>query len=214
MYLVGHDGNIHLLRPNGRGLGVSNLSRDCGFYCFETKDLFSSLRMVGWVVGQKKGAFFVNVMNRWLLWGNGKWSGAWQTIKTNRIKLWLFIQRYTQFSLFEKDLGIISQSHCVYHFQAKNVSMLHLSTNQISLSNCLYFLQGRHTRLNGLVSWDVGQCILQLFVSQFVTSLQLFVSQLWRHKSWNQPYRSNQAVFIRDQKVKTNIWISWERKEH
>ena len=113
MYLVGHDGNIHLLRPNGRGLGVSNLSCDCGFYCFETKDLFSSLRMVGWVVGQKKGAFFVNVMNRWLLWGNGKWSGAWQTLKTNRIKLTFHPEIYSIFTFWKGSGNNFSITLCV-----------------------------------------------------------------------------------------------------
>ena len=43
--------------------------------------------------------------------------------------------------------------------------------------------------------------------------LQFFLTRLWRYKFWNLPCLSNQAVFLHDQKVKTKIWISWERKE-
>ena len=37
--------------------------------------------------------------------------------------------------------------------------------------------------------------------------------RLWRHKFWNYFYFSNQTIFLRAQKVKTNILMSWERKE-
>ena len=36
--------------------------------------------------------------------------------------------------------------------------------------------------------------------------------RLWRHNFWT--YLSYQANFVHDQKVKTNIEIFWERKEH
>ena len=36
---------------------------------------------------------------------------------------------------------------------------------------------------------------------------------MWRHKFQNQTYVSNQAVFLHDQKVKTETKISWERNE-
>ena len=52
-------------------------------------------------------------------------------------------------------------------------------------------------------SWDIGQ---------YLYCNCLFL-RLWRQKLWNQPYFSNQAVFLDDQKVKTKIWISWEEKE-
>ena len=40
-----------------------------------------------------------------------------------------------------------------------------------------------------------------------------FLTRLWRHKFWNSPYLSIQAVFRYDQKFKTKIELSWEREE-
>ena len=96
-----------------KGVGGLEFVTWLWIYCFEAKDLFSSLRMVGWVVGQKKGAFFVNVMNRWLLWGNGKWSGAWQTLKTNRIKLTFHPEIYSIFTFWKGSGNNFSITLCV-----------------------------------------------------------------------------------------------------
>ena len=41
----------------------------------------------------------------------------------------------------EKDLGIVSLSHFLYDFLRKIILMLILLTDQILLSNCLYFLR-------------------------------------------------------------------------
>ena len=60
----------------------------------------------------------------------------------------------------------------------------------VSLSGCLYF-------------WDILQYMCYKYL----------LTKLWRHKFWNQPYNSNQAVFLHDQRAKTKFLISWERKE-
>ena len=57
-----------------------------------------------------------------------------------------------------KGLGLGSPSHFVDDFSRKIVLMLHLLTNQISLSDYLYFSR----------YWAI--CVLQLFVNQAVTS--------------------------------------------
>ena len=64
------------------------------------------------------------------------------------------------FDCLEKGLGIVSPPHFVYDFsrkQEKFFSCYIPSTDQISLSDCLYFLR----------YWAI--CILKLFVSQVVT---------------------------------------------
>ena len=43
------------------------------------------------------------------------------------------------FSFSEKDLGLDSSSYFVYDFSIKMFLMLYVSTNQISLSDYLYF---------------------------------------------------------------------------
>ena len=63
------------------------------------------------------------------------------------------------FDFSEKGLGLASLSHLVYAFSSK--TFLILLTDQISLSDCLYF--SRH--------WAI--CMLQLLVNQSVTSKNL-----------------------------------------
>ena len=61
------------------------------------------------------------------------------------------------------------------------------------------------TKFHSLVSfafWDIGKYMY----------CNCLLSRLWRHKFWNQP-SSNQVFFVHDQKVKTKIQMSWERKE-
>ena len=62
------------------------------------------------------------------------------------------------FEFLEKCLGIVSPPYFVYDFQEKCFSCYILLTDQISLSDCLYFLR----------YWAI--CVLQWFVNQVVTS--------------------------------------------
>ena len=59
------------------------------------------------------------------------------------------------FNFSEK--GLASPPHSVYHFFKKNVSHAVVLTNQILLSECLYFSR----------YWAI--CVSQLFVNQAVT---------------------------------------------
>ena len=52
-------------------------------------------------------------------------------------------------------------------------------------------------------SWDIEQYMC----------CNSLLTRLWRHKFRKQPYVSNQAVFSTCTKVKTKIWIPWERKQ-
>ena len=65
------------------------------------------------------------------------------------------------FNFSEKGLGLVSSPHLVYDFQEKCYSCQILLTDQISLSDCLYFSR----------YWAI--CVLQLFVNQAVTSENL-----------------------------------------
>ena len=62
------------------------------------------------------------------------------------------------FNFSEKGLGLVFPSHFMYGFQEKYFSCYILLTDQISLSDCLYFSRYR------------AICVLQLFVNQAVTS--------------------------------------------
>ena len=65
------------------------------------------------------------------------------------------------FNFLEKGLELVSLPHFLYDFSRKMFPMLHsiiLLTDQISLSDCLYFSR----------YWTL--CVLQLFVNQTVTS--------------------------------------------
>ena len=62
------------------------------------------------------------------------------------------------FNFSEKGLGLVSPPHFVYDFSRKMFPCYVLLTDQISLSDCLYFLR----------YWAI--CVLQLFVNQAVTS--------------------------------------------
>ena len=62
------------------------------------------------------------------------------------------------FDFLDKGLGIVSPAYFVYDFSTKMFLNYILSTDQISLSGCLYVLR----------YWAI--CVLQLFVNQAVTS--------------------------------------------
>ena len=62
------------------------------------------------------------------------------------------------FSFLEKGLGIVSPPYFVLIFQQKCFSCYILVTDQISLSDCLYFSR----------YWAI--CLLHLFVSQAMES--------------------------------------------
>ena len=62
------------------------------------------------------------------------------------------------FHFSEKSLGLVSAPRFVYDFPSKMFLMLILLTEQMSLSDYLYFLR----------YWAI--CVLQLFVNQAVTS--------------------------------------------
>ena len=58
------------------------------------------------------------------------------------------------FDFSKKSLGIASSPNYVYDFSRKMLLMLYSLTDQISMSDCLYFLR----------FWAI--CVLQLFVDQ------------------------------------------------
>ena len=92
-----------------------------------------------------------------------------------------------KFNFSEKGLGLVSpQNVCVWFFK-NDVSHI---TDQISF-------------LIAFTSRDTGQYEYYICLS----------TRLGRHKNWNQPNLSNQAVLPHDQKVKTKTYIFWERKE-
>ena len=61
------------------------------------------------------------------------------------------------FNFSEKGLGLVSQPHFVYDFSKKSFSCYILLTDQISLSDCVYFSS----------YWAIW--VLKLFVYQAVT---------------------------------------------
>ena len=61
------------------------------------------------------------------------------------------------FNFSEKGLGLVLPSHFLYDFSRKMFLML-LSTDQISLSDCLYFSR----------YWEI--CVLKLFINQALMS--------------------------------------------
>ena len=104
-----------------------------------------------------------------LIWGESKWSAAsfrYISIALNlpnsKSKLYKSLGYWPRdmlsFNFSEKGLGWVSQPHFVYDFSRKMSPMLHSITDQISLSDCLYFSR----------CWAI--CVLQLFVNQPVTS--------------------------------------------
>ena len=92
------------------------------------------------------------------------------------------------FNFSEKGLELVSPPHFVYDFQEKCFSCYVLLTDQISLSDCLYFLR----------YWAI--CVFNCLLTR-----------LWHNKFWNWADLSNPAAFLDDQKVNTKISISWER---
>ena len=76
---------------------------------------------------------------------------TWHTIKTNCIKLKAIDPEICLILTFKRRV-------CLYDFQGKCFLFYILSTDQISLSDCLYFW------------WHWAIRVLQLFVSQVITS--------------------------------------------
>ena len=62
------------------------------------------------------------------------------------------------FDFSEKGLGLVSAPHFGYDFSRKMFIMLYLLTDQILLSDCLYFS----------IYWAI--CVLQFLVNQAMTS--------------------------------------------
>ena len=65
------------------------------------------------------------------------------------------------FNFSERGLGLVYPPHFMYDFSEQRFSCYILLTDQISLSDCLYFLR----------YWAI--CVLRLFVNQAVTSQNL-----------------------------------------
>ena len=95
------------------------------------------------------------------------------------------------FDFLGEGLGIVSSTHFVYGFSKK--MFLTLDSINWTKFRCLI----------ASTFWDIGQ---------YMYCNYLF-PRLWRHRFWNWPYLSNQAVFLPDQKVQTKMQISWECKE-
>ena len=95
------------------------------------------------------------------------------------------------FDFLKRGLGIVSPPYFVNDFSRK----MFFKLCSISRPNFIAWLP---LLLEILVNMCICDCLL---------------SRLWRQRFWNQPYLSNQAVFLHDQNVRTKIWISWERKE-
>ena len=93
--------------------------------------------------------------------------------------------RYAQFWFFRKGCeNGFSTTLC----DEKCFSCYILLTDQISLSNYLYFLR----------YWAI------------YIYCNFLITKLWRDKFWN--YLPIQTVFLHDEKFKTKIVVSWERK--
>ena len=102
--------------------------------------------------------------------GRSKWSVAWFHYNSISLKLayiknkmfktlhTVLIQRYAQFWFFINGSGNSFFTTFYAWFFNKNIPHVILSSNQISLSDCLYFLR----------YWAI--CILQLFINQVITS--------------------------------------------
>ena len=71
------------------------------------------------------------------------------------------------------------------------------------MSQNIFFYLTKFYCLIAFTSRDIGQYVYG----------NCYLTTLWRHKTWDQPYLSNQIVLLHDRKFKTKIWISWERKE-
>ena len=89
---------------------------------------------------------------------------TWHTIKINSIRLWPIDPEICSILIFQKSVW----EQFLYHilciiFQEKHFTYQILLTDQILLSDCLYFLR----------YWSI--CVLSLFVNQIVT---LFVKQI------------------------------------
>ena len=79
--------------------------------------------------------------------------------KNKLYKTWNYCSEdMLKFYFFENVLEIVPPPHLMHHFCRKIFLMFYLLTDQISLSDCLYFM----------TLWAI--CVLQMFVSQTVTS--------------------------------------------
>ena len=96
------------------------------------------------------------------------------------------------FNFLEKGLRLVSPPHLCMIFQEKCFSCYILITDQISLSDCLYFSR----------YWTICQCILQLFINQAV-GLIFLVKPLWYliNKSRQKlKYLENEKSFLGEMK--------------
>ena len=102
-------------------------------------------------------------------------------------------KRYKTLEYWSKDLGINSlyTTFCVWFFK-KNVLSCYVMLCSIHWQN--------------LISWLP-------WLPEILGRMCIANPRLWCHLLCNQPHLSNQAVFLLYRKVRTKIWISWERKE-
>ena len=92
----------------------------------------------------------------------------------------------SNFNFSEKDLELVSPPHFIYYFSRKTFLVLILLTDQVSLSDCLYFSR----------YWAI--CVLQLSVNQAVTSWNLKIPlSFWssRFSTWPKREEDNLNIF-------------------
>ena len=94
------------------------------------------------------------------------------------------------FKFSEKDLGLVSPSHFARDFQEKYFLCYILLTDQIYLSDCLYFLK----------YWAI--CVSQLFVNRAVTSwnLKLTLSFLSSHFCYTTKKSRQKLTYLENEK--------------
>ena len=134
---------------------------------YNKKNIFLQKLCRKW--GRKTSSRPLFIFYNCLIWGKRKWSATlFQYISIalnlpyNKNKLYKTLDYWSRdmlnFNFSEKGLGLVSPPYFVYDFSRKMFKCYTLLTDQISLSDCLYF--SRH--------WVI--CVLQLFVNQAVTS--------------------------------------------
>ena len=89
----------------------------------------------------------------------------------------------------QKGVELASPRYVVYNFLRKTFLMLH-SINRPNF-----------------IAW------LRLLLEILGNICNYLLSSLWRHKFWNYPDLFYQAVFLHNQKDRTKMWISQERKK-
>ena len=119
--------------------------------------------------GSKTSSRPLFIFKNCLIWGQSKWSATlFQYISialnlgNNKNKLYKTLGYWSRdtlnFNFSEISLGLVSPPHFVYDFSQKCFSCYILLTDEISLSDCVYFSR----------YWEI--CVLQVFVNQAVTS--------------------------------------------